>query len=225
MIRTGIFRLGNYSPTFSNTSMLVFLERLICRQQLVLIVLFWRGCMPLLMHLVHMNNLLLHLSMILVLLSLHQTYMSLCWTKWAHFLLVKPPLMLFSREFFQTRMNFVPLRGSLEPTKMRSRTLWPMFIVPITIFRTTMTTCIPNMGGHFLSLLDALILCLLVVLLLISGLHQPHLLEFINKLMIHYSSMMRSNLAPPLISIGSDIFLSPFFLMLTKRGRSMNWRD
>ena len=110
----------------------------------------------------------------------------------------------------------MPLRWRFEPIKMRSGTSWPMFVVPIAPFRTIMSTLIPNMGGHFVSLLDMLIICLLLIFFLICGLHQSHLLEFINMLMIHCSLAMRTHLAPPLISIGSDLFLPLSFLMLTK---------
>ena len=126
--------------------------------------------------------------------------------------MVKPPPTHFLRE----EMSFVSLRWRFEPIEMRSGTLWPMFVVSITIFRTAMTTLIPKMGGRFLSLLDILILCLLLVFLVIRGLHQPQLLEFINQLMIHCSAAMRRYLAP-LTSIRSDLFPSPFLFYVDKK--------
>jgi len=116
---------------------------------------------------------------------------------------------LFSREFSQTKMRFVPHKLKSVPIKMSSRTPWSIFVMLNIICKIVMTLSTLTMDVHFLCPLNTLTLCLLLVHRLIHGLHRLILQAHISRALIHWmidSSPMRS-LTPVLINHMSDLFL------------------
>jgi len=214
-----IFLMEWFWLIFSTTAKLICLEIVMFLLQLVLIALFWRGCMWLLLY-----NL-LHMSLLLLLrvtgsLSSSDPYSSLL-NQMHTISLDHASTTFFSRESYPIKMRYEPFKWKFMGIKMSYETLWLTCAMHNVTYNTAMSMCILIMDGHFLCPSNSLISWLLAVLHLIHRLHWLHFQALISSLLIHWtigSTPVRRHLALLLIHLKSDLFL-PFLFDVDKKRR------